>query len=63
MASFWPSQVKNDQTVDPGANTELASMWPSRKTLKNEVKLINPIQQEDDEDIDWLALPITKDDD
>ena len=37
-------------------------MWPSRKTLKNEVKLIDPIQQDDDEDIDWLALPIKKDD-
>lgn len=42
----------------------LASLWPSRKTLKNDVKLVDPIDQEDDEDdVDWLAIPIKKDED
>ena len=42
----------------------MATLWPSRKTLKNEVKLEDPVEQdeEDGNDVNWLAIPIKKDD-
>ena len=42
----------------------MATLWPSRKTLKNEVKLEDPEEQdeEDGNDVNWLAITIKKDD-
>jgi hypothetical protein len=52
----------NDITSEMAQEVKpLASLWPSRKTLKNDVKLPDPIYQDDDDDIDWLSIGVKKD--